>query len=141
MSVKLTDVQRARLVVVSGALIPSAEGMPAANEVDPQGAYIDRVLELRPELSPAIVRGLATIADSDIEGSLARLNSDDPEALGAIGVAVTGAYYIQPEVHKKLGYPGQQQRPAMPEEENDYMQDELLKPVIDRGSIYRPAPA
>lgn len=140
MTVEFTDTERALLVRVAGVLIPAAEGMPAADEVDPEGAKLDRVLELRPELHEAISRGLSEIDAANIPGSLERLNQQDPTAMGAIGVAASGAYYIHPTVHENLGYPGQQHRPAMAEEENDYMQDDLLKPVMDRGPIFRPAP-
>ena len=136
----LNDHRRAKLLAVAGVLIPEAEGMPAANAVDPTGERIDRVLELRPELLEHILRALDKIGEDDIGAGLERLNTQDPEAMGAVGICVSGAYYIHPEVHRRLGYPGQRQRPATEEEENDYMNDDLLKPVMDRGPIYRHAP-
>ena len=63
------------------------------------------------------------------------LNRDDPDAIGVIGLVASSAYYLVPDVRDRLGYPGQTHRPAMEDEEGDYL--DLIQPVIDRGPIYR----
>lgn len=140
MTRSLTDAQRQTFAALADALIPEAEGMPAASQVGLQGASLDQVLELRPDLHEAFFRALERAAGKEAGEVLQQLNRDDHLAIGAVGALASAAYYMQPEVWRRLGYPGQTSRPAEPEEENDYMQNDLLKPVIDRGPIYRKAP-
>lgn len=126
---------------IADVLIPEGLGMPAASAVGLRDAPLDRVLELRPDLVPALMRGLGSIAAEEPASAAAeRLNRDDPEAMGAIGLIASAAYYMQPEVLRRLGYPGQVQRPVQPDEEDDFRQDGLLDAVIARGPIYRSTP-
>ena len=138
MSAALTDRDRETFAAIADVLIPEAEGMPAASQVGVQGAALDYVLDLRPELRPAFERGLATCAGAVPAAAAEALNRDDPEALGAIGLIASAIYYMDPGVRMRLGYRGQEQRPARDEEEGDYLRDDLLQPVVDRGPIYRP---
>ncbi len=136
----ITEAERQTFAALADVLIPEAEGMPAASQVGLQGAPLDQVLSLRPDLHDDFFRGLAAAAGQEAATVLELLNQEDHKAIGAIGVAASAAYYMHPEVHRLLGYPGQTARPAEPEEENDYMHDDLLQPVIDRGPVYREAP-
>ncbi len=140
MTISLTDAQRRTFAALADVLIPEAEGMPAASQVQLEGAPLDQVLGLRPDLHEAFFRALDRAAGKDAAQVLEQLNRDDHLAIGAVGVVASAAYYMQPEVWRLLGYPGQTSRPAEPEEENDYMRDGLLQPVIDRGPVYRKAP-
>ena len=140
MSATLSDRDRETFGAIADVLIPAAEGMPAASQIGVQGAALDHVLSLRPELRPALERGLAACAGAEPTAAAEALNRDDPEALGAIGLIASAIYYMDPDVRKRLGYPGQEQRPARDEEEGDYLRDDLLQSVIDRGAIYRRTP-
>ena len=136
-----SDGDRQVFAVMADVLIPAAEGMPSASQVGVQEAPLDRVLELQPWLAPRLQRGISSAAASgDPAAAVETINRDDPAAMSAIGLAASAAYYMQPQVRKLLGYPGQVSRPAGPEEEHDYLRDGLLQPVIDRGPIYRQAP-
>ncbi len=137
---RLTARERDILAGIADRLIPAAEAMPSFSDLGAQGALTDRVLELRPELLADLRRGLARAADMTPADAAERLNSEDPVALGTIGLVASSAYYMSHEVRRLLGYPGQQSRPAKPDEEHDYLVDDLLQPVIDRGRIYRDAP-
>jgi hypothetical protein len=53
---------------------------------------------------------------------------------------VAGAYFLNPEVRKAVGYGGQLQVPIVAEDPPDYEQDGLLASVVARGPIYRPTP-
>jgi hypothetical protein len=53
---------------------------------------------------------------------------------------VAGAYFLNPEVRRLIGYPGQEARPIEPEDPPDYEQDGLLASVVERGPIFRPTP-
>ncbi len=107
------------------------------------GAVLDRVLELRRDLQEPILRGLRGVrapAGASPSQTVEALNSGDPAALKAIGEAAKAAYYMNPRVRELLGYPGQQSRPATPDEEHDYLRDGMLQAVMDRGPIYRECP-
>lgn len=139
--IRFATKDRQVFAAIADVLIPEAEGMPAASAVGIQHDPLDHVLGLRPELADDVLRGLRSVADEPNGTSAAeRLNREDPAAMGAIGLVASAAYYMQPEVRKLIGYPGQAQRPVRPEEEDDFREDGLLQPVIDRGPIYRKAP-
>jgi hypothetical protein len=136
----LTERERETFRRIADHLVPEAEGMPSASQVGVHACGLDRILSLRPELEGELRRALD--AATDLEGASAArfLNGNDPEGFGTVALIASSAYYMAPEVHVALGYPGQQSRPVAPEEEGDYLVDDLLQPVIDRGPIYRPTP-
>lgn len=137
----LTEHQRQLFAAIADVLIPAAEGMPSASDFGVQREPLDHVLSLRPELAEDLERGLASLGpDESGVAAAERLNREDPAAMGAIGLIASAAYYMQPEVWKLIGYPGQAHRPVMPAEENDPAIDRLLDPVVERGPIYRPTP-
>ncbi len=140
MTEMLSDADRAVFAGVADVLIPAAAGMPSASDVGVQHAPADHVLSLRPELWPDLRRALGKAAGVPPAEAADGLNRDDPAALQAIGTIAAAAYYMDPGVRDRLGYPGQESRPVMPEEEGDYLEDGLLQAVIDRGPIYRPTP-
>lgn len=132
---------RRAFAAIADILIPNAEGMPSASMVGIENDPLDHVLALRPDLFDDLARGVRSLSEGESGSEAAeRLNRDDPAAMGAIGLAASSAYYMQPEVRRLLGYPGQVQRPVRPEEEDDFREDGLLQAVIDRGPIFRETP-
>jgi len=134
---EISDDVRRRLSTIADDLIPAAEGMPAASEVDVGGGQLDLVLQWLPDLAPHLVRALSwsEIPESGIEWAR-RLKEQDADAYAALTVVIVGAYYTHPEVRRLLGYPGQLAKPVFigyPE----YATEGLLDAVLDRGSIYR----
>src|SRR5439155_1813731 len=89
-----------RLAALADALIPAAGGMPSASEADATGKWIDRALAARPDLAPSFTRALGA-------GDVKHLQKDDPEAFAALAELVSGAYYMNVKVRKRIGYPGQ----------------------------------
>ncbi len=136
----VSDAHRATFAGIADILIPEAEGMPSASQADVHGAVLDRVVELRPDLREAFFRGLNKISGQDAQQAAETLNRDDTEALGAIGLLASAAYYMQPEVRALIGYPGQENRPVDADSEPEYVANGMLQVVIDRGPIYRPTP-
>jgi hypothetical protein len=135
----LTDKERNTFTAIADVLIPAHEEMPSFSISGAHLAHTDRVLTLRPELLPALQAALSRVnTDVSPEVMANLLNRDHPDVIGVIGVVASAAYYLDAEVRRKLGYPGQIQRPASDEEEYDY--EELLKPVIKRGPKYRATP-
>ena len=85
----VSDGEREVFAALADVLIPAAEGMPAASDAAVQGAMLDRILGLRPDLTEAFRRGLAAAAGTPPADAAATLNRDDAEAFGAIGILDT----------------------------------------------------
>lgn len=135
----ISEQERQTFAGIADVLIPAAEGMPSATEMDVHGGVTDRLLGLRPDLMEPFKRGCATAVDKDPQTASEWLNAHDTEALSAIGLVASAAYYMHPEVRNRLGYPGQENRPADPDETPEYVANGMLKEVQDRGAIYRKA--
>ncbi len=136
----LTNLEHETFATLADVLIPAAESMPSFSDLGAHKTHVERVLTLRPELQADLRRALAKVNASLPNEALEKLNMGDPQAFGTLGLVASSAYYLDTEVRDLLGYPGQISRPASPEEEHDYLIDDLLQPVIDRGAIYRKAP-
>lgn len=140
MSTQIDPALRETFRAIADVLIPAAEGMPAASEVGVHEGTFDRIIALRPDLTERLLRGLRAAAGHSAQEAARRLNTEDPEALSAIGLAASAAYYMQPRVRELIGYPGQESRPGNPDEVPEYVDNGMLRQVIDRGPIYRPTP-
>jgi choline dehydrogenase-like flavoprotein len=122
-----------RLAALADALIPAGGGMPSASEADGTGKWIDRALAARPDLAPSFERAL------EADG-VDQLQRDDPEAFAALAELVSGAYYMNVKVRKRIGYPGQKSNPPFPDEADFYLEGllpEREEPLPER----RPARA
>ena len=140
MSGKLDDSLRGTFLALADALIPEAEGMPAASQVGVGGDILERMLALRPDLRDAFTRGLHAAAGKPAAEAAQALNRDDQAALGAIGLVAAAGYYMSPKVRALIGYPGQESRPADPDAAPEYVANGMLQQVIDRGPIFKPTP-
>ena len=126
-----------RLGKIADDLIPAAEGMPAATEVDVPGKQLDLVLRTLPDLAPQLEGALSwdEPPESGVQW-IRRLQADDPAAYFAVAVAIVGGYYTHPEVKRRLDYSGQVGQEVLigyPE----YVEEGLLDSVLERGPIYR----
>ena len=127
---------------IADVLIPEAEGMPSASAVGVHtDLYLDRILGLRPDLSEAFFRGISSAVDKAPRAAAEDLNSRDAEALSAIGLVASSAYYMAPRVRELIGYPGQQSVTFDADATPEYVSNGMLKVVEDRGAIFRPTPA
>jgi hypothetical protein len=132
---------RATFASIADVLIPNAEGMPSASEVNVQGEILERILALRPDLREDFMRGVSKVAGRDASEAANDLNRTDAAALSAIGLVAAAGYYMTPRVRELIGYPGQQSRPeANPDAVPEYVANGMLQQVIDRGPIFRPTP-
>ena len=136
----VTDELRARLRAFADALIPAAHGMPAAGEVGVADGQLDRVLESRPDLLEPLRRALAQADAGNAERSLATIQEADPAAHDALLLTVVGGYYMHPRVRELLGYDGQVPVEVRPEIVQNYVEEGLIEPVLERGPVYRAAP-
>lgn len=134
----LSTDQRAALDTVLDVLIPAGSGMPAASDVEVSTRWIDEALRLRPDLRGHLDACLAAVRDAtDAEPALRTFAEQSPEAFAAVGVLISGAYYMDDRSRAALGYPGQEERRLI-DDLDQYA--EMLERVIDRGPIYRPTP-
>ncbi|MGB3899668.1 MAG: hypothetical protein WA973_14060 [Mesorhizobium sp.] len=132
---------RDTFAAIADVLIPNAEGMPSASEMNVQGEMLDHILGLRPDLRENFLRGLTKAAGRDATEAANDLNRTDTAALSAIGLVASAGYYMTPRVRELIGYPGQQSRPeADPDAIPPYVSNGMLQQVIDRGPIYRATP-
>jgi len=130
--------ERAVLAGLADALIPAGEGMPAASAAGVAGGGLDRVLQARPDLAAEVKRVLAAARGRDPAAALSELRAKDPAGFSALAELVPGAYFMDPEVRALIGYQGQTARPIDPDPES--LLSDLLRPVLERGPIYRPTP-
>jgi len=139
----VSDTTRRALETIGSHLIPEAHGMPAAGTMGVGTTQLDIVLASRPDLAPLLDRALADCELNDIDEFVAALEAEDPEAHGAVTLAIVAGYYMHPEVHELIGYPGQVPKDAQRLSEREIYQDglmDLAAKVIERGPIYRPTP-
>jgi hypothetical protein len=132
--------ERALFAAMADLLIPSGDNMPSASESGVAARWLDEVLRVRPDFGPALAAVISQARGVDPADALARLRSTDPVGFGVLAEVVAGAYFLNPEVRKAIGYGGQLQVPIVAEDPPDYEQDGLLASVVARGSIYRPTP-
>lgn len=139
----VTDNTRRNLETIGDYLIPEAHGMPAASQMDVGTSQLDVVLASRPDLTPVLERVLAEPVVDDAAGFVAAIADNDPEGYGAVTLAIVAGYYMHPEVHRLIGYPGQVPKDVQRMSEREIYQEglmDLAAKVIERGPIYRPTP-
>jgi hypothetical protein len=111
-------------------LIPAGGDMPSASQAGVGKEGISQVLSFRPELTAAIDAILKQCEGKSAKDALAMLSTADFATLAEV---VASAYFMNEDVRAKLHYHGQRAKPIVPEE----IEPALLKPVIDRGPIFR----
>lgn len=127
---------RVWLTSIADQLIPEGDGMPAASEVAVTADQLGRVLAVRPDLAPHLLRAFGATMTMAAADAIDLLTGSDPDALDAITLAVAGGYYMHPDVRRLLGYTGQQPRTITIAEGID---EDMLMRVVERGPIYRDA--
>ena len=136
----LGETERALLGALADMLIPRADGMPSASDAGATGKWLDEVLRVRPDFGPPLLAMVEQARGADPADVLDRLRSSDPAGFGVLAEVVAGAYFLNPDVRKAIGYGGRQKVPIVAEDPPDYEQDGLLASVVARGPIYRPTP-
>ena len=126
------------LARLADLLIPKGTGIPSASEADAVGHWLDQVLAARPDLENGLTDLLTKARGRDAREAIADLQANDASAFDVLTELVSGAYFMNPDVQRAIGYDGQGPRPIDPRP--DFMEDGLLESVIQRGPIYRPTP-
>jgi len=126
---------------IADALIPADGRMPSASEAGAAGPWLDRVLTVRPDLTPELERITASLGGEPAHAAVERLERERPVDFEILLAAVAGAYYMSDVVRERLRYPGQ--RALTLDVYSDleaYIEEGLLEPVLARGPIHRQAP-
>jgi hypothetical protein len=132
--------QRTTLAALADVLIPGEADMPSASEAAAHEKWLDRTLQARPDLEADLLRVVTEAADRDPAAEVRRLNEHEPELFRVLALAVSGAYYMNLKVRKRIGYPGQKSNPPFPDEADYYLEGGLLDPVLARGSSGKAPP-
>lgn len=139
----LSDSTRRALETIGDYLIPEAHGMPAASTMGVGTGQLDVVLRSRPDLASLLEAALADADLGDVASFVATLAEENRAGYDAVTLAIVAGYYMHPEVHRLIGYPGQVPKDVQRLGEREIYQEglmELAQKVIDRGPIYRPTP-
>ncbi len=138
MRIGLTDQERTVFAGLADVLIPSGARMPAASEAGVSREWLDAVLAARPDLVEPLRRILASAKGRTAQEAVEQLR--ETGALGVLAEIVPNAYYMNPAIRERIGYPLQQAVPIEPGEDDDPDAQALIASVRQRGTIYRPIP-
>ena len=129
--------QRRTLAGLADQLIPAEDDMPAASQAGVAGRGLDELLASRPDLADDL-RSLLDAAAGVDPAEAIRLYQAAPDgaAMAILSTVVPGAYYLDPDIRARIGYPGQQAI-AIPDPSMDREDEALLRHVIERGPIHR----
>jgi hypothetical protein len=133
------DRARSTFAGLADTLIPAGDGMPSASESGAAGEWLDAVLAARPDLEEPLLALVRRVDGQDPAAAIADLKANDPEGFGLLTDVVPNAYFMNPAVREKVGYPGQIGLDPDLTWPPDWL--DLLEPVIERGPIYRDPPA
>lgn len=137
---RFSEEDRRTYAALADVLIPAKDPFPSASEAGVSGTLLDVVLGFRPDLRDGLSKVLSEARSQNAPEFVSRLMKEDSDAFGILAVLVPGAYFMNPNIRHLFGYQGQMVEPIDYEARPEYLEDDLLKPVIDRGAIYRPTP-
>jgi choline dehydrogenase-like flavoprotein len=121
--------QTSRLAALGDALIPAIDDVPAAGTLIVGANLVSKVVDVRPDLHPALLRALAPFSQ-DAPARVAVLKVDDADAWVALATVVAGAYYIDERVRRRIGYEGQVPTPQQPDRYPAFIDEGLLDHIL-----------
>jgi hypothetical protein len=102
------------------------------------GEWLDAVLAARPDLVDPLRAILASVDGVPAAEAVERLR--DGTGFGVLAEIVPNAYYMNPLIRDRIGYPLQQAVPIDPAADEDPEAQALIASVRGRGTIYRATP-
>lgn len=131
----LDTTDRDRLAVLADALIPGNGTFPSASAAGVPTELIDRALGFRPDLVADVEQALGLVQGLDAEAALDLLATGHAGVFESLTTAVSGAYFLSPEVQAALDY-----KPA-PRQAHDDVDSyvDMLEIVVERGFDIRGA--
>lgn len=139
----LTADERATLHAIADVLVPAADDAPAATAEAGFDTALDTALCARADAFDTITATLHRLLGADqatLDSALRAMHDTDPQSFQPLSAVVAGAWLLTPAVRARIGYPGQGRVPAALDDAANELETGILDPVLDRGSIYTPAP-
>lgn len=140
LEVRFDEEDRGTYTDLADVLIPAKDQYPSASQAGVAGVLLDVVLRSRADLYDDLRELLNEARGQDPSEFVWGLERENPEAFGVLTILVRGAYFMNPTVRRLFGYRGQLAEPIDYEARPEYLEDDILQPVIDRGPVYRPTP-
>jgi hypothetical protein len=118
-------------------LIPAAPDMPSASQADVPARWIDEALRVRPDLLDDLRAAIRVGSDAAPADAVSVLHAEHPAVFDSLGTLTAGAYFLNPEVRRLIGYPGQVPLPIRDDVDSYF---DMLARVVERGQVYRSVP-
>jgi hypothetical protein len=136
----LSPSNRAQLDRLGDILIPARDPMPSVSESDPDGRWLDRAWQARPDMARAVQDLLAAHPDLGSLEAIAGIEAEDAVGVAGLLMITAGRYYMNPAIRDLIGYPGQGGRDSsLPVYGWDRAAD-MLERVVQRGRVDRELP-
>lgn len=138
-----TSTELHTLGVIADVLIPASASDPAPTSEPGYEQSLVVAANARADAFDAIVAVLDELVGADAETTeqhLRALAETDHAVFQPLSSVIAGAWLLLPAVRDRIGYPGQGRHQAPLEQIADELSTGILDPVIERGSIYTPAP-
>jgi len=123
----LSPGELARLAALGDGVILPVGDLPGGGTLAASSGLADKVLAARPDLAAPLARALG----DETLGHLHELGQRDPDAWMAALTVLAGAYYLYPDVRRRIGYDGQEARPVKPDNYPAYIEQGLLDHLLD----------
>lgn len=129
----LTPHQRERLVRLGDALIPPVDDLPGAGTLIAATGLVEKALAARADLAEPFTRAL----ENEVISHFHELAASDPQGWMAAATLIAGAYYLDPEVCRRIGYEGQVAKPVRPDNYPAFLDEGLLDHLLDGSWLAR----
>jgi hypothetical protein len=106
----LTTGELAQLATLVDVIVPRHDGMPSASDVGVLTKIERATFASRPDLIEPVRTALLLCRGRTGEAAIKYLAMDQPKLFSALMQTVAGTYFMQPDVRRLLGYPGQLRR-------------------------------
>jgi hypothetical protein len=123
-----------RFAAIADCIIPRTDEMPSASDVGIGDLLQRKLTRYRPDLVAAVGAILRLEAAQPPKDLVEQLATENPQAFQQLFQAVAGAYYLSPEVRKRIGYPGQEAQ-TLPREGIGV--EDLLEGLLDAPKTFR----
>ncbi len=129
-----------RLLEIGDVLIPALETLPKFTDTPRIEATVQRVMSYRPDLIDDVRRGVASCLGEPAMEAARRMHDQDKATLSAIGLVLSAAYLMTPEIRDVIGYPGQERVERQQNDATEIPTHHMLADVLARGTICRRTP-
>jgi hypothetical protein len=115
-------------------LIPEGPDMPSATQAEVPSRWIEEALRIRPDLAHDMRLAIEVGSKVTAAEAIAQLHEQHPDVFDSIGTLTAGAYFLNPDIGRRIGYAGQVSIPIR-DDVDSYI--DMLANVVERGQVYR----